>query len=69
MESQPQNPEFWNSPENFHPWRHYSKTLIVQTDSSNKGADQPARMCSLISAFVILFLENIISKLASSDFF
>ena len=36
---------------------------------SNKGADQPAHLCSsLISAFVILFLENVIPKLATSEF-
>ena len=30
-----------------------------------KGAEQPAFLCSLISAFVIDFLESLISKLAS----
>ena len=25
MDSQPQNPEFRNNPENFHPWQVYSK--------------------------------------------
>ena len=33
--------------------------------ANNKGADQPGHLCSLISAFVIYFLENI-SKLARS---
>ena len=33
-----------------------------------KGADQPAHPRSLISAFIILFLEVIISKLATSEF-
>ena len=33
---------------------------------SNTGADQPARPCSLISAFVIHLLESIISRLATS---
>ena len=33
----------------------------------NKGADQPAHPRSLISAFVIRLLENIISRLAMSN--
>ena len=32
------------------------------------GADQPAHPHSLISAFVIRFLESIIRKLASDEF-
>ena len=35
--------------------------------ANNKGTDQPAHQCSLISAFVIRFLESIISKLATSE--
>ena len=35
--------------------------------ANNKGADQPAHLGSLINAFVICSLENIISKLASSE--
>ena len=35
--------------------------------ANNKGADQPGNLCSLISAFVILLLESIISKLATSE--
>ena len=35
--------------------------------ANNKGADQPAHACSLISAFVICLLETIISKLAPSE--
>ena len=35
--------------------------------ANNKGTDQPAHMRSLISAFVIPFLESIISRLASSE--
>ena len=35
--------------------------------TNNKGADQPAHPRSLISAFVIRFLESIISKLATSE--
>ena len=33
----------------------------------NTGADQPARPRSLISAFVIRFLENVICKLATVE--
>ena len=35
---------------------------------NNKDADQPAHLCSLISAFVIHLLESIIFKLATSEF-
>ena len=35
--------------------------------ANNKGADQPAHPHSLISAVVILFLESIISRLATSE--
>ena len=35
--------------------------------ANNKDADQPAHPHSLISAFVIRFLESIISKLATSE--
>ena len=28
MESQPQNPEFWNNPENFHPCKTHFKYLL-----------------------------------------
>ena len=34
---------------------------------NNKGADQPAHPCRLISAFVIHFLESFISKLTTSE--
>ena len=34
---------------------------------NNKGADQPAHLCSLISAFVIRLLESIISRFAMSE--
>ena len=36
--------------------------------ANNKGADQPAHLRSLISAFVIRLLERIISKHATSKF-
>ena len=29
MESQPQNPEFRNNPENFHPWRQFGNHLML----------------------------------------
>ena len=35
--------------------------------ANNTGADQPAHPRRLISAFVILVLESIISKLATSE--
>ena len=34
---------------------------------NNKGANQPAHPCSLISIFVIRFLESIIRKLATGE--
>ena len=36
-------------------------------DANNIGADQPVHPRSLISAFVIRFLESIISKLTTSE--
>ena len=39
----------------------------LQGFGNNAGADQPAHFRSLISAFVIRFLENIISGLATSE--
>ena len=35
--------------------------------ANNTGADQPAHPRSLISAFVVCFLENFISKLAIGE--
>ena len=35
--------------------------------ANNTGTDQPAHLRSLIRAFVIQFLESIISRLATSD--
>ena len=35
--------------------------------ANNKGADQPARMRSLISAFVVRCLDSIISLVSISD--
>ena len=39
----------------------------LQRFAKNTGADQPAHPRSLISAFVIRFLERTISKLATSE--
>ena len=30
MESQPQNPEFRNNPENFHPWKDTHQTAYTE---------------------------------------
>ena len=35
--------------------------------ANNTGTDQPAHLCSLISAFVIRFLESTICKLATGE--
>ena len=32
MESQPQNPEFRNNPENFHPWNQRDKTYLLMDE-------------------------------------
>ena len=40
----------------------------LQGIANNKGADQPANLRSLISAFVFRFLESVISKLATCEF-
>ena len=40
--------------------------ICLRGFANNKGADQPAQQRSLTSAFVILFLENFIRKLATS---
>ena len=44
-----------------------SEKTCLRRFANNKGADQPARMRSLISAFVIRFFESIISRLATSE--
>ena len=41
--------------------------ICLRGDANNTGADQPAQLRSLISAFVIRFLENIISKRATNE--
>ena len=45
---------------------HRKKTCLWEF-ANNKGADQPVHSRSLISAFVILLLESIISRLATSE--
>ena len=45
---------------------HRDKTCL-QGLANNKGADLPAHPGSLISAFVIRFLESIISRLTTSE--
>ena len=36
MESQPQNPEFRNNPENFHPCGVYSEILVLMAEVSTE---------------------------------
>ena len=45
---------------------HREKTCLRRF-ANNKGADQPAHPRSLISAFVIHFLESTMSKLATNE--
>ena len=42
------------------------KKTCLRGFANNRGADQPAHPRSLISAYVIRFLESVISKLATS---
>ena len=50
-------PEIWTT----------TRENLFRGFANNKGADQPAHPRRLISAFVILFLESIISKLAIGE--
>ena len=43
------------------------KKTCLRRFANNKGADQPAHLRSLISAFVIRLLESIIYSLATSE--
>ena len=52
--------------EEFSKWTCCEKTCL-RGFANNIGADQPAHSRSLISAFVIRFMESIIRKLASSE--
>ena len=45
---------------------HPEKTCLLGF-ANNTGADQPAHLRSLISAFVIRFLESFICKLAKGE--
>ena len=45
---------------------HGCEKICLRRFTNNKGADQPAHTRSLISPFVIRFLESIVSKLATS---
>ena len=47
-------------------WAAREKTCL-RGFANNTGADQPAHPCSLISTFVIRFLERIIFKLATGE--
>ena len=47
-------------------WPRREKTCLREF-ANNTGADQPAHPRSLISAFVIRFLESIICKLATGE--
>ena len=42
--------------------------ICLRGFANNKGADQPAHLRSLISAFVIRFLESNVCKLATGEF-
>ena len=46
---------------------HRREKTCLRGFANNKGADQPAHPCSLISAFVFRPLESIISRLAKSE--
>ena len=46
---------------------HCREKTCLRDNANNKGAAQPAPPRSLISAFVIRFLESTISKLATSE--
>ena len=41
MESQPQNPEFGNNPENFHPWLPWLARTIVMVPTCHFMHNQP----------------------------
>ena len=47
--------------------RASSRENLSSGAANNKGADQPGHPRSLISDFVILLLESIISRLATSE--
>ena len=45
----------------------HENTCLGGGVANNTGADQPAHLCSLTSAFIIRVLESTISKLATSE--
>ena len=47
-------------------WASTRENLLLGS-ANNKGADQPAHSPRLICGFVICFLENILSKLATRE--
>ena len=50
-----------------HPFWASTQENLSSVFGNNKGVDQPAHPRRLISAFVILLLESIISRFASSE--
>ena len=48
---------------------YWSRETCLLSFANNKGTDQPAHPRSLISAFVIRFLESTIYNLATSKIF
>ena len=48
-------------------WASSREKTCLQRVANNTGADQPAHPHSLISAFVILFVESFICKLATGE--
>ena len=49
------------------PRENMGQKTCLRGFGNNRGADQPTHLRRLISAFVIPFLESIISKLATSE--
>ena len=49
------------------PYGPQREQTCLQKFANNRGADQPAHPCRLISALVIRFWERIISKLATGE--
>ena len=56
MERQPQNPEFRNNPENFHP---YMKLVITQT---NLTLSLPVMTFVICSSCLLMFLSSLYCK-------
>ena len=45
----------------------HSRENLFMSYANNKGADQPAQLCSLISAFVVRCLDSIIPLLTIAE--